>query len=497
MRRNCRSKRRQSGCDDLPLHPWRVRPGARGRVHLRAVVVRPLASLEVLRLAAPRLQRGRLQRATVRERKFPWIRALRVHRVQVRGRVFVRLSAGEEEDAWYGGRHVLVEALEGPISDLLVAGTVGRLVAGEHHVRLQQRAEDVDALVEELRVERVEHARGDVVAALDRVRAILEYLGLDYRDDSGLLAQRRVACECVSVRPDAVVARQLVGDRVGRAPLGEPRAEGAILLEPHAQPVEALGDRLPVRECERLRALVDLDARHDSLRREQLRERRPVGGRLPDRLIEEDDAADVLLHPRRREEHLAVCAPMFLRRFEADRGEALLDRAVALVRGEEPLPRGDERLRCLVQLIVGHALPLVSDVRPTDYSERRLGPVLTTYPDRGVASRAWCAFLKAASSSNGAKYKPRLILCPLAEGVGKGMVYLDDEHDPVLTPRGRLVDVLVRDAVDDLPSRLVPDDVGDAAADAGHGGRLVSVGDRDRDAWIPAPGCAPFGTAVT
>ena len=105
-------------------------------------------------------------------------------------------------------RHVLVEALERPLGDLVDAGAVRRLVAREHHVRLEQRPEDVDALVEQLRVERVEHAARDVVAALDRVRAVLEHLRLDDRDDARLLAERRVARERVRVRPDAVVARE-------------------------------------------------------------------------------------------------------------------------------------------------------------------------------------------------------------------------------------------------------------------------------------------------
>jgi hypothetical protein len=68
---------------------------------------------------------------------------------------------------------------------------------------------------------------------------------------------------------------------------------------------------------ERLRALVDLDARDDALRGQQLRERRPVVGLLADRLVVEDDAADVLLGARRREEEVAVRAPVLLGRLDA------------------------------------------------------------------------------------------------------------------------------------------------------------------------------------
>src|SRR5262249_41855418 len=75
---------------------------------------------------------------------------------------------------------------------------------------------------------------------------------------------------------------------------------------------------------------------------------------LADRLVEEDDAADELLRARRREEQVPVRAPVLLGGVDADRVEALLDRAVALVGGEDPFPLGDERARGLVQLGVRH-----------------------------------------------------------------------------------------------------------------------------------------------
>src|SRR4029077_20877535 len=104
----------------------------------------------------------------------------------------------------------------------------------------------------------------------------------------------------------------------------------------------------------RFRALVVLDARNDPFRREQLRERRPVVGLLADGLVEEDDPADVLLDARRGEEEVAVSAPVLLGRLDTDRVEALLDRARALVGGEDALPLGDERGGGLVQLGARH-----------------------------------------------------------------------------------------------------------------------------------------------
>src|SRR6185437_12512372 len=107
----------------------------------------------------------------------------------------------------------------------------------------------------------------------------------------------------------AVFAWLVGGDRVGRAPLREARTEYAVLLEPVAQPVEAVGDRLAVGQRQRLCARIDLDSRNDPSALQQLRERRPVRGRLADRLVVEDYAGDEFFGALGREEQLAVGAP--------------------------------------------------------------------------------------------------------------------------------------------------------------------------------------------
>src|SRR5262245_30739525 len=156
------------------------------------------------------------------------------------------------------------------------------------------------------------------------------------------------------VRPEAVVARNRVADRDHRTPLREPCAELVVLLEPVSEPVEALGDPLAPGSSERLRALVDLDPRDDPAAGEKLRERSPVGRGLADRLVEHDHAADELLGAFGRKEEVAVRAPVLLARLDADGVEALLDRAVALVRGQDSLPRRYEGVRDLFKAGLGH-----------------------------------------------------------------------------------------------------------------------------------------------
>src|SRR5580765_6898150 len=226
--------------------------------------------------------------------------------------------------------------------------------------------------------------------------AVHQHLGLDDRDEAGLLRQRRVPRERVRVRPHAVLARDAVADRDHAAPLGEARSELAVLLEPRAQAVESLCHRLAFGEREGLRAFVDFDPGYDAFRLEQLRERRPVGRRLADRLVEQDYAADELLDALRREQQLAIVAPALFRGLDADRVETLLDRSVALVRGEDPFALGDERAGCFLQ--VSHRSPpgvqypaAAPPPAPLPASTRaRLARWRSTTPDGSPASRVPC-----------------------------------------------------------------------------------------------------------
>ena len=86
--------------------------------------------------------------------------------------------------------------------------------------------------------------------------------------------------------------------------------------QPLAQPVEALGHLLAGRAGEVLGAVSTLIPGMIPLVGEVLGERRAVGRGLAHRLVVEDHAADVLLEPRRREEHVAVGPPVLLGRLE-------------------------------------------------------------------------------------------------------------------------------------------------------------------------------------
>src|SRR5262245_64695108 len=88
--RRCRGLRRLLFQVLLPL-------AARGEaVHHGAVSERALRCGNILALAGPRLLRRRLQGTAIAEREPPRQAADPVHGVEVRGRLLVRLPAGEE-----------------------------------------------------------------------------------------------------------------------------------------------------------------------------------------------------------------------------------------------------------------------------------------------------------------------------------------------------------------------------------------------------------------
>src|SRR5205814_2164430 len=72
-------------------------------------------------LAAPRVERRGLERATVRDRQLPRVRSVRVHRVQVRAGGLVAVAAREEDDARARGRHRVAQAAHRLARDLVGA----------------------------------------------------------------------------------------------------------------------------------------------------------------------------------------------------------------------------------------------------------------------------------------------------------------------------------------------------------------------------------------
>jgi hypothetical protein len=120
------------------------------------------------------------------------------------------------------------------------------------------------------------------------------------------------------------------------------------------QTIQTFGDGLAGETGKRLRARVDLDAGDDAELGQVLRERRAVLGFLAQGFIVKDHAADVVGDVRRGEQQLAIRAACFLRRFQLDAVEALLDRAAGFVGGQNTLALRDHCARNRLELTAIH-----------------------------------------------------------------------------------------------------------------------------------------------
>ena len=136
-----------------------------------------------------------------------------------------------------------------------------------------------------------------------------------------------VAGERLRVGTDAIFGRKIGADIDHCTPFGEPRTETAIFGEPFAETVQSFRDHFAGMKRQRLEALVDLDAGKRPGLLDHLDQRRSVLGFLPDGLVEQDHAGNVVLHRLgRTEQQLAVIAAAVGRRLDADLFETLLNR---------------------------------------------------------------------------------------------------------------------------------------------------------------------------
>ena len=109
-----------------------------------------LGGRDIFRFAFPGRLRCVLKRATVRERQLPGQIADLVHGVEMGGRLFVALSAGQEGDPGYGSRHAQLEHGYGFLGNFLDRRALGALFPGDDHVRFEHDAFKLHARVEQL-----------------------------------------------------------------------------------------------------------------------------------------------------------------------------------------------------------------------------------------------------------------------------------------------------------------------------------------------------------
>ncbi len=133
-----------------------------------------------------------------------------------------------------------------------------------------------------------------------------------------------------------------------------PRAQLAILRQPVAQAVEALGDFLARKIRHRLGAFIHFDARNDPLLLQHFDESATVASFLSNRFVKKNHAADKLSRSLRRKQNFPIRATVFLRRRNIDAFQSLLDRARTFIGCQDSLARGDQFFCYRFQIFASH-----------------------------------------------------------------------------------------------------------------------------------------------
>src|SRR5215470_13314178 len=264
-------------------------------------------------------------------------------------RLFIRLSARQECDAWNSCRDTRLQQPHGFFRDLIDAGAFGAFFAGDRHVGLEHHAFEGNAIVVQLLEGLLEYPLGYLVAAVDIVVAVHQYFGFYDRRDLGRLAKCRIARERMSIGVNGAVGRNAGPDIDHSTPFREARALLVIFRQAVGELVEPDGDNLVGASWQRLGSLVDLDTGDRSGLLDQLDQWHAVAGLLPDGFVVQDDARDAVAHGvGRTEQQLAIVASIILGVLDADRIKTPLDRAGGLVGRQNAL---SGRYHCVCDLV--------------------------------------------------------------------------------------------------------------------------------------------------
>src|SRR5450830_899820 len=264
----------------LALQFGTVGAGTGRAIALASMIERRLSRRDVCLLTVPDGECRLLQCPSVRVTQFPRIRSQLVHRIEMSGRQFGRLSTRKEDDARDSGRDGTAQCAHGRLGHVLDPRLPGAGLARDRHARLEQHTLEQDPLPGKLVEDRPQDAQGDEITPLLVMVPVHEDLGFDNWDKSSFLCQGRIARKGLGIGTDTGLAGDTRPNSDDGTPLGEPRAQRPILGQPFAKAIQSLCDLLTGVKRQLNRSRVDLDAGDDSLLGQQLGEQRSTEGLL-------------------------------------------------------------------------------------------------------------------------------------------------------------------------------------------------------------------------
>ena len=262
--------------------------------------------------------------------------------------------SGDYGDAWEGWRHGSPQSSDGPSCDLrrgdLFSSREGR--ACSDHVRLQEATLQEHLVIVQSLEDGCEDSLGDGLADFDAVVAVHQDFRLDDRDDAVSLADRSVSGESFSGVQDGQIGWLAVSDSEHVSPLGKSASDRIEVRAPLVEVVESLGGFLSIGSHDRDDTFVDLDAREDLLRLQDLDKGLASLVLLGELFFEQDDSTDVVLKSFRAEEQFSVGSSVFLGVFDVQSRELLSDGIVAFISSEDSVSSSGDVIGCVYKFLL-------------------------------------------------------------------------------------------------------------------------------------------------
>jgi hypothetical protein len=175
-------------------------------------------------------------------------------------------------------------------------------------------------------------------------------------NDIVCLAERRIPGKAMGIGAETGLAGQRIRNGVHRSPFGKSSTQFVILGKARTQPIQTFCDFLTRVQRKILGTSIDLDSWNDILRVKYVYKRLSVCRLVPESLVKEYCATDILAQTRRGHQHGPVLSSHFNRGWNTERFKTFVTGRRALVHSQNSFAGSHHGTGCRLKCIDVHRI---------------------------------------------------------------------------------------------------------------------------------------------
>jgi len=196
-----------------------------------------------------------------------------------------------------------------------------------------------------------EHFLRDFGTSLDGVGSVSKNLWFDDWDETIVLTDRAVACECMGSLIDSKLTWESIADLEDCSPFCKSTSFIIECLGSCSKPIKSLCCVFSISSSKDNKPLVKLNSSVNVSASEQLYKVGPIVSLLVNSLLEHDHSTNVFFNPWCCEKKLTICSPIWFSVFYLDLVESLSNGSSTLVGSENTFARCSDLTCSLDQLV--------------------------------------------------------------------------------------------------------------------------------------------------